>query len=252
MKQMQLWCVLAVWTAAALAWGGEVYQSKGFAARLAGNGVIRDVTYGGAPLMSCVSLIGNYSVAPGSEKHDPRFFQQWDESNAAQFRRDGDILTMTIESQLSNKVLKNAANYRVTCVFEPDKITLTYEVTGNVELWSDYRLFGTQMMMSPELFGRGLRQKSRNNQEDFKVIPQAYNAKFTVPESVELGISTGKVILSLTGGEGTTFSFLDCRAWGAADFALIASPPGKWTPQPVAHPAESTWVWSYTITATAE
>jgi len=228
---------------------GENYQSQGFTAQITNNGTIQNLAYAGKPLAANITLTGSYYVPAGMEKHDARFFQSWDYAGRAKFNRDGEKLTVTMESTLSSKVFKNAVDYKMICTMEPAKITLRYEVTSKVELSSDYRLFMTHIFMTPELFGRGMRVLQTNGQEEFMVIPETYNAKFRVPDSPEIGISTGKITLGLKGGEGTTFSYMDCRSWGGKDFVLIANPPGKWTPKPVAHPAGSQWKWEFTITA---
>ena len=97
----------------------EVYQSPGFSAKIGENGFIQDIRYQGVPLINAVNLMGNYKIPEKMEKHDARFFQTWDFSKKAVFKRDGEKLSFTVKSTLSNKKFKDAADYQVVCVMEP-------------------------------------------------------------------------------------------------------------------------------------
>lgn len=236
----------------ALALGAaEKYQSPGFSADIDGNGAINRLSYQGMPLIDSIGIVGEYSIPEGTEKHDARFFQVWDYSNKAQFKRDGSKLTVTVDSTLSNQKMKDAANYKMTCVLEPEKLSFSYEVIQKADLQTTFRLFKTHLIMVPSLFGRGIKAITGNGQEEFKVLPEAYNPKFRLAGK-SLFLSTEKGVLALTGGKDVTFDYMDSRMWGGKDFSIIANPFGKWTPKPVMHPAGTVWKWDFSIAMTKD
>lgn len=224
----------------------EVYQSPGFSAKIGENGLIQDIRYQGVPLINAVNLMGSYKIPEKMEKHDARFFQTWDFSKKAVFKRDGEKLSFTVKSTLSNKKFKDAADYQVVCVMEPNRISIHSKVTQKIDLLTHYRLFQTNVVMPASLFGRGV-QVIRKGQEEFKVLPETYNPKFRL-EGDSLRISTEKGILAFSGGKEITFSYMDSRMWGGNDFTLIVNPPAKWTAKPVTHPAGTVWKWDFTMT----
>lgn len=225
----------------------EKYESPGFSAEIGGSGEIRHLKFAGMPLADSIGITGSYELPPGTEKYDSRFFQAWDYSNKAQFKREGTKLAVTVDSTFSNTKLKNAAAYKVVCTLEPEKITFSCEVTQKTALQSSLRIFSSHMLMPPSLFGRGVKVLTRNGQEEFKVLPETYNPKFRL-DGRSFSLSTEKGILTLSGGKDVTFSFMDSRMWGGKGFSLIANPFGKWTPKPVTHPAGTVWKWDYTLT----
>ncbi len=225
----------------------EKYESPGFSAEIGGNGEIRHLKFAGMPLADPHGITGSYELPPGTEKYDSRFFQAWDYSNKAQFKREGMKLAVTVDSTFSNTKLKDAAAYKVVCTLEPEKITFSCEVTQKTALQSSLRIFSSHMLMPPSLFGRGVKVLTRNGQEEFKVLPETYNPKFRL-DGRSFSLSTEKGILTLSGGKDVTFSFMDSRMWGGKGFSLIANPFGKWTPKPVTHPAGTAWKWDYTLT----
>lgn len=229
----------------------ERYQSAGFSAEITENGVVRNLGYAGQPLVNSISLTGEYKLPAGAEKYDARFFQAGDYSGKAQFRRDGETLTVSIDSTLGNKGVKDAANYRVTCVFTPGEIAFSCEAVQKVELLSDFHIFKTHIQMPGSLFGRGAKVLNANNQEEFKVLPETYEPKFRL-NGKELSISTGKGVLAFTGDPEVRFGYMDSRQWGGKDFTIIVTPFAKWTPKPVAHPAGTVWKWSFKLTFTPD
>lgn len=155
----------------------EVYRSPGFSAEIGTNGVIRNLRFKDMPLAKEIMLNGEYQIPKGVEKHDARFFQTWDYSKKAVFKRDGEKLSFTVKSTLSNKKFKDAADYQVVCVMEPNRISIQSEVTQKIDLQTQLRLFQTHIVMPASLFGRGV-QVIRKGQEEFKVLPETYNPKF--------------------------------------------------------------------------
>ncbi len=224
----------------------EVYRSPGFSAEIGTNGVIRNLRFKDMPLAKEIMLNGEYQIPKGVEKHDARFFQTWDYSKKAVFKRDGEKLSFSVKSTLSNKKFKDAADYQVVCVMEPNRISIQSEVTQKIDLQTQLRLFQTHIVMPASLFGRGV-QVIRKGQEEFKVLPETYNPKFRLGGD-SLRISTEKGILAFSGGKEITFSYMDSRMWGGKDFTLIVNPPAKWTAKPVTHPAGTVWKWDFTMT----
>jgi hypothetical protein len=243
---------VVLWIAAACSLGAaERYQSAGFSAEITANGVIRNLEYAGQPLASSISLTGEYKIPEGAEKYDARFFQTTDYSGKAKFQRDAETLTVSIDSTLDNKGLKDAASYRVNCVMKPNEIVFSCEVVQKVELLSDYHIFKTHIQMPGSLFGRGARVLTSNDQEEFKVLPETYEPKFRL-NGKEFSLSTGKGVLAFTGDPEVRFGFMDSRTWGGNDFTIVATPFAKWTPKPVAHPAGTVWKWNFKLTFTPD
>ncbi len=229
----------------------ERYRSSGFSAEISENGVIRNLEYAGQPLASSIFLTGEYKIPEGAEKYDARFFQTTDYSGKAQFRRDGETLTVNIDSTLGNKGVKDAASYRVNCVLKPNEIAFSCEVVQKVELLSDYHIFKTQIQMPESLFGRGARVLTSNDQEEFKVLPETCEPKFRLGGK-EFSLSTGKGVLAFTGDPEVRFLFVDSRTWGGKDFTIVVTPFAKWTPKPVAHSAGTVWKWKFKLTFTPD
>lgn len=224
----------------------EVYQSSGFSAEIGANGVIRNLRFQGMMLAKEIMLNGEYQIPKGSEKYDTRFFQTWDYSKKAIFKRDGEKLSFTVKSSLSNKKLKDAAEYQIVCSIEPNRISIQSEVTQKIDLQTQLRLFQSNVVMPASLFGRGV-QVIHKGQEEFKVLPEIYNPKFRLGGD-SLRISTEKGILTFSGGKEITFSYMDSRMWGGKDFTIIVNPPAKWTAKPVIHPVGTVWKWDFTMT----
>lgn len=224
----------------------EVYRSPGFSAEIGANGVIRNLRFKEMSLAKEIILNGTYKIPEGMEKHDARFFQTWDFSKKAVFKRDGEKLSFTVKSTLSNKKFKDAADYQVVCVMEPNRISIQSEVTQKIDLQTHLRLFQTNVVMPASLFGRGV-QVIRRGQEEFKVLPETYNSKFRL-DGDSLRISTEKGILAFSGGKEISFSYMDSRMWGGKDFTILVNPPAKWTAKPVTHPAGTVWKWEFTLT----
>lgn len=237
--------------AACVLGAAERFESAGFSAEISENGMIRKLEYAGQPLASSIFLTGEYKLPEGAEKYDARLFQTMDYSGKAQFRRDGETLTVSIDSTLGNKGLKDAANYRVTCVLTPGEIAFSCEVVQKTELLTDYHIFKTHITMTPNLFGRGGKVLTGNDQEEFKVLPETYEPKFRL-NGKELSISTGKGVLAFTGDPEVRFGFMDSRQWGGKDFTIVVTPFAKWTPKPVAHPAGTVWKWKFKLTFTPD
>ena len=138
--------LISLLTIAALAgtmplFAAEKYESSGFSAEIGGSGVIRNLKFAGMPLATSIGINGQYELPPGTEKYDSRFFQAWDYSNKAQFKREGAKLTVTVDSTFSNTKLKDAAAYKMVCVLEPEKIKISCEVTQKTALQTTLRLF---------------------------------------------------------------------------------------------------------------
>ncbi len=225
----------------------EKYESAGFSAEIGGSGVIHNLKFAGIPLAKEILITGSYQIPQGEEKYDTRFFQSWDYTNKAQFKREGSKLIITVDSMFSNKKLKDAANYKINCVMEPEKITFSCEVTQKTDLQSDFYIFKTNMLMAPSLFGHGVKVITGDGQEEFKVLPETYNSKFRL-RGKSVALSTEKGILTLSGGKDVSFDYMDSRMWGGDDFSFTVNPFAKWTPKPVTHPAGTVWKWDYTLT----
>ena len=113
-----LGAVLAVCGAGALA--AETYTSDGFSARITNSGMIENLRYREQLLCKLIQLNGSYRLPPDAQKYDARFFQSWDGSGKAVCKRDGDTMMVTIDSKLGNKVLKDAADYKVEAMLTPN------------------------------------------------------------------------------------------------------------------------------------
>lgn len=248
MKKMFLSLLGAAVCVAAAA---ESYRSAGFSAEIGSNGVIRNLQYAGKALASSISLAGEYAVPEGTEKHDARFFQAWDYANRAEFQRDGETLTVTVDSTLGNKMYKDAAAYRVKCVLTPNEITVSSEVTQRMDLLTNYHMFKTYIVMEPALFGRGIRVMTENDGEEFKVLPESYDSKFRL-RGRELTLAADGGLLRFAGDADVRFLFMDSRQWGGKDFTIVVTPFGKWTPKPVLHPAGTVWKWAFRLTFASE
>ena len=229
----------------------EQYRSAGFSADIGSNGIIRNLQYAGQPLAKSIGLVGTYRIPKEMKKHDARLFQAWDFSDKAQFQRDGDTLTITVDSMLGNKEINDAANYKIHYVLKPNELACSCEVTQKVDLLSDFHLFNTDISMPPSLFGRGVKVLTGNDQQEFQVLPETFNPKFRLGGK-QISLSTEKGILTFTGDKDVRFNYTDSRQWGGTDFMIIVNPFAKWTPKPVLHPAGTVWKWSFTLAFTPE
>lgn len=246
MKQWkQILCVALV-VCGGGAFAAETYISDGFSAKITNSGMIENLKYKDQLLCKTIQLNGSYQIPAGAQKYDARFFQAWDYTGKAICKRNGGTMTVTIDSKLGNKVLKDAVDYKVETVFTPNKITIKSSAKINVPLLTNYCLFQTIMNMPPSFFGRGVKCVSKMNQERFEVLPETYSKAFKL-NGKSIALSTGKGTFSIVCGKNDSFSFMDSRMWGGKDFSLMISGPAKWTPKAVEHPAGSTYSWEFTL-----
>lgn len=239
-----LGAVLAVCGAGALA--AETYTSDGFSARITNSGMIENLRYREQLLCKLIQLNGSYRLPPDVQKYDARFFQSWDGSGKAVCKRDGDTMMVTIDSKLGNKVLKDAADYKVEAMLTPNRITVRTSVKLNVPLQTTFNLFQTIMNMPPAFFGRGVKCTDGSAPERFEILPETYNKAFRL-KGDSIAVSTGKGVFLVAGGKGVTVNFMDSRMWGGKDFSFTVAGPAKWTPKAVEHPAGSTFSWEFTL-----
>ena len=245
--------ILAGMTAAVLSLGAaEKYESKGFTAEFTPSGILSNLSYAGVPLSNSVALVGEYQKTKEEPKYDSHFYQTWDYSAKALFRREGDAMTVTVSSSLSNDRKKNGVNYKIEYVLKPDLITASYEIRQNTVLHTQLNIFDAQVAMLPAYFGRGVKTIALNGQESLTLLPGTYNPKFRL-QGKSVTLSTGKgVLMTLSAGKDALIEYMDPRGWGGKNFIFRIHPKTEWTAKPVAYPAGKVWKWEFTISCVRE
>ena len=179
-----------VFAAACLA-AAENYESKGFSVQFSPSGIIRNLSYAGVPLSNSISLVGEYKRTREEPKYDSHFYQTWDYAGKAVFQKNGDAMTVTVNSTLSNAGKKNGVAYSIRYDLTPNRITGSFEVRQNTVLHTQKDIFDAQIAMLPSYFGRGVKAVAADGQESLSLIPGTFNPKYRL-QGTSITLSTGK------------------------------------------------------------
>lgn len=240
-----------VFAAACLA-AAENYESKGFSVQFSPSGIIRNLSYAGVPLSNSISLVGEYKRTREEPKYDSHFYQTWDYAGKAVFQKNGDAMTVTVNSTLSNAGKKNGVAYSIRYDLTPNRITGSFEVRQNTVLHTQKDIFDAQIAMLPSYFGRGVKAVAADGQESLSLIPGTFNPKYRL-QGTSITLSTGKgVLLTLSAGKDTFIDYMDPRAWGGKNFIFRIHPKKEWSSKLVAYPAGTVWKWDFTLSCAPE
>lgn len=222
------------------------YQGKTYRTSIAPSGIFYQGMFGKTQVFTNISVVGNYRDS--AEKYDTRLFQNAAKNVSCTLEQLGNNRVRIISvGTVGNAKYPEAATYRQTTLFEPDRIKIDYQYTTKVPMATHMDIFNSIMNFPlPAVVDRGLSLTDAGKKEELLSVPAVCEKDKGLRKGglVEVKISYPEGIFQATAGTKTNFSVKDCRSWGENNFRLDATSLSFWKNKPENYPAGKVWSWS--------
>jgi hypothetical protein len=225
------------------------YESSGFSCKVDKNGSIHNLKIGDTVVIKESLLHGRYKIIKG-EKHDQRFFQQYEKNHPFKLKKTGNN-TYLLEKKgtLSNKKHKPGANYTEKISFSPNKITFEYEIEMLVPLASQSGIFCSLTYLPLDTFmNKGFKLTTPNGKDKLMVFPQNYSKTSELHINAKsIKVSLGQEIFEVTAGTGSGFFLSDTRSYKGNAFRIDVVESVPWKHKAIEFPVGKKFKWSFEL-----
>ena len=222
------------------------YQGKTYQTSIEPSGVLNKGMFGKTQIFKSLSVVGNY--IDEAEKYDTRLFQHAARQVSATMEQLGNNRIRIVSSgTVGNAKYPEAATYRQTTLFEPERIKIDYQFTSAIPMATRMDIFRNIMNLPlTAVIDRGMASAGKEKTDQLISIPTTCEKGKGMNKGgiLSLKISYPEGIFQAIAGAGSTFSIMDCRSWGENNFRLDGASLCFWKNKPETYPAGKVWSWS--------
>lgn len=147
------------------------YQGKTYRTSIAPSGIFYQGMFGKTQVFTNISVVGSYRDT--AEKYDTRLFQNAAKNVSCTLEQLGNNRVRIISvGTVGNAKYPEAATYRQTTLFEPDRIKIDYQYTTKVPMATHMDIFNSIMNFPlPAVVDRGLSLTDAGKKEELLSVP---------------------------------------------------------------------------------
>ena len=222
------------------------YQGKTYQTSINPSGVLDKGMFGRTQVFKSIVVVGNY--IDEAEKYDTRLFQHVAKQVSATMEQLGNNRVRIVSSgTIGNAKYPEAATYRQTTLFEPERIKIDYQFTCRIPMASRMDIFNNIMNLPlTAVIDRGIAVAGKDKTDQFISVPAVCEKGKGINKGglLSLKISYPEGIFHAAAGTNSVFSVKDCRSWGETNFRLDGATLCFWKNKPETYPAGKVWSWS--------